>query len=66
MVYSRATTSEMAERDFLPEPFVCLEVVEGLSLAIAAIVSDGLGDVKVGCSWSIETAASGISNNSQE
>ena len=41
MVYSRATTSEMAERDFLPELFVCLGVVEGLSLAIAAVVNDG-------------------------
>jgi hypothetical protein len=41
MVYSRATTSEMAERDFLPVVFVCLGVVEGLSLAIAAVLSDG-------------------------
>jgi hypothetical protein len=39
MVYSRATTSEMAERDFLPEVFVCLGVVEGLSFAIAAGVA---------------------------
>ena len=27
----------MAERDFLPVVFVCLGVVEGLSLAIAAV-----------------------------
>ena len=46
MVYSRATTSEMAERDFLPELLVCLGVVEGLSLAIAAVVRDGYGGLR--------------------
>lgn len=38
MVYSRATTSEMALRDFLPEVLVALGVVEGLSLTITAVV----------------------------
>lgn len=51
MVYSRATTSEMAERDFLPVCFVCLGVVEGLSLAIAAVLCDGCvgDDGGIGC-----------------
>lgn len=44
-MYSRATTSEMAERDFLPVCLVCFGVVEGLSLGIAAVLCDGyVGD----------------------
>jgi hypothetical protein len=51
----------MALRDFLPEVFVALGVVEGLSLAIAAVwlamaewkVMEG---VDVGCPLSIEAA----------
>jgi hypothetical protein len=49
MVYSRATTSEMAERDFLPVCFVCLGVVEGLSLAIAAVLGRWFEGGGIGC-----------------
>ena len=37
MVYSRATTSEMAERAFLPVVVVFFGCVEGLSFGIVAV-----------------------------